>query len=434
LTNPPDRGISRRSLLRRAGAVALGGAAVAGVAGCENTTTPVPASGAGGGGKGLLGDPTAGGPVDAAGIPLARRDYPVTLPKIGDSVSSSAKVERGGELRIYNYADYLDPGVIKAFGKLHDVRVTVTTFETLDEAFSKLSTGGLEFDVIFSTPDQLSRLVGRQLVQPLNLELVPNLQTNVWPETISPFYDIGPRYSVPYVVYTTGVGWRNDIVKVNPNALPTVWDALWDARGQRGKVQLLNDPREAIGMAIMRSGSVDLNTEDQKTIDAAVAQLEKLDQDVRVKVSISAYEQLPAGRITIGQMWSGDMLNAVISYLPKGTPASVLSYAYQEVGGPVFNDVITVASAARKPVLAHQFLNYMLNPKVAYDNFVNFVGYQPPQNSIDAASLFKDGVLPANLRSAIVTREAYANGNAYLTLTAEGQRRWDRGWAKFRTS
>ena len=43
--------------------------------------------------------------------------------------------------------------------------VRVTTFDTLDEAFSKLSTGGLEFDVIFSTPDQLSRLVGRELVE-----------------------------------------------------------------------------------------------------------------------------------------------------------------------------------------------------------------------------------------------------------------------------
>ena len=84
--------------------------------------------------------------------------------------------------------------------------------------------------------------------------------------------------------------------------------------------------------------------------------------------------------------------------------------------------------------MAHKFLNYMLNEKVAYDNFVNYVGYQPPQLGINAKTLFEDEVLPPNLRSAVVTREAYANGNAYLTLTPEGQRRWDRGWAKFRTS
>src|SRR6478735_6746786 len=66
---------TRRTLLARAGALAVGGAALAG---CENTTTPVAVSGAGGG-KGLLGDTSAGGPVDASGIPLVRRDYPVTL-------------------------------------------------------------------------------------------------------------------------------------------------------------------------------------------------------------------------------------------------------------------------------------------------------------------------------------------------------------------
>ena len=208
--------MSRRSLFARGGALALAGGAGAALSGCENTTTPVAAGGGGGGGKGILGDPTAGGPVDSAGIPLARRDYPVVLPKIGDPVASSVKPERGGELRIYNYADYLNPEVIKAFGKQEGVSVRVTTFDTLDEAFSKLSTGRLEFDVIFSTPDQLSRLVGRHLIQPLNYEFIPNLQKNVWPELHSPFYDVGPRYSIPYVTYTTGHRLAQRQARVRP--------------------------------------------------------------------------------------------------------------------------------------------------------------------------------------------------------------------------
>jgi spermidine/putrescine-binding protein len=113
-------GLSRRGLLTGAGALLAG----AGLAGCENATTPVPVAG-GSGGKGIMGDPTAGGPVDASGIPLVRRDYPVTLPKLGDPVKTG-KPERGGELRIYNYADYLNPAVIKAFGKQEGVSVRVT--------------------------------------------------------------------------------------------------------------------------------------------------------------------------------------------------------------------------------------------------------------------------------------------------------------------
>ncbi len=135
--NEPS-GLSRRRLLAGAGALLAG----AGLAGCENTTTPV-ATAEGSSGNGIMGDPTAGGPVDASGIPLARRDYPVTLPKIGDPVKAG-KPESGGELQVYNYADYLNPEVIKAFGKQEGVSVRVTTFNSLDEAFTKLSTGRLE--------------------------------------------------------------------------------------------------------------------------------------------------------------------------------------------------------------------------------------------------------------------------------------------------
>jgi spermidine/putrescine transport system substrate-binding protein len=429
--NEPSK-LSRRSLLGRASAVAASAGALGALAGCENTTTPVGPGGEGGG-RGILGDPTAGGPVDAAGIPLARRDYPVVLPRVGDAIKSGAKPERGGELRIYNYADYLNPAVLKRFGKQEGVSVRVTTFETLDEAFSKLSTGRLKFDVLFSTPDQLSRLVGRKLVQPVNYDLVPNLRRNVWPEAADPFYDVGPRYSVPYTVYTTGIGWRNDLAEgLAPERLPSIWDALWDAKAYRGKVQLLNDPKEALGAALMRRGSTNLNTESQTALDEAASDLKQLNRDVRVKVAINAYETLPTGRIVLGQVWSGDVLNAVISYLPKGVGPEAISYVFQREGGPVFNDIITVAAAAEKPVLAHRFLNFMLDERNAMENFTGYVGYQPPLNAVDAKALIDDEVIPANLSTALVTREAYANGNAYLTLTAEGERRWQTAWADFR--
>src|SRR3954464_7026474 len=216
---------TRRALLARAGALTAGAA----LAGCENTTTPV-AVGGGRGGKGLLGDTSAGGPVDASGIPLARRDYPVTLPRFMDAVKTAAKPERGGELRIYNYADYLNPAILKEFGKREGVSVRVTTFDTLDEAFTKLSTGKLEFDVIFTSPDHITQLVGRKLIQPLNFDLIPNLRRNAWPELHSPFYDVGPRYTVPYTVYTTGIGWRNDkLGDFDPARL------RWGGRWPRGR-------------------------------------------------------------------------------------------------------------------------------------------------------------------------------------------------------
>jgi spermidine/putrescine transport system substrate-binding protein len=429
--DPPPGGVSRRALLRRAGAATAALGAGAALAGCENTTVPVAAGDAGGGGRGILGDPTAGGPVDAVGIPLARRDYPVTLPRIGDHVASRAQPERGGELKVYNYADYLNPAVLKAFGKREGVQVRVTTFETLDEAFSKLSSG-LEFDVIFTTPDQLSRLVGRQLVQPLNRELVPNLEKTVWPELHSPPYDVGARYSVPYVTYSTGIGWRNDLLGFDPSRLDEPWDAFWQATGKRGRVAILDDYREGPGMALMRRGVTNLNTESPELLDQALADLEELDRRVGVKVSISDYETLPAGRIWLHESWSGDLISAVLGYLPKGTKPDVLSYWTPPTGAPIFNDCICVGAKASKPVLAHRFMNSLMDERIAFENFAGYVGYQPPLNAISPTELFDRGIVPRTLSQAIVTREAYANGNAYLTLTARGDELWSKRWATFR--
>ena len=184
---------------------------------------------------------------------------------MGEPVKAG-KPESGGELQIYNYADYLNPEVIKAFGKQESVWVRVTTFNSLDEAFTKLSTGRLKFDVIFSAPDHLSRLVGSKLVQPLNLELVPNLHSEVWPELQNPFYDVGPRYSVPYTLYTTGIGWRNDKLG---DFDPASWGGvLLESEAYRGRVGILDDSREALGMALMRRGVTDLNTEDRPSSSA----------------------------------------------------------------------------------------------------------------------------------------------------------------------
>jgi spermidine/putrescine transport system substrate-binding protein len=424
--NEPS-GLSRRGLLAGAGALFAG----AGLAGCENTTTPVPVADASDG-NGIMGDPTAGGPVDASGIPLARRDYPVTLPKIGEAVKGGDP-EKGGELQVYNYSDYLNPAILKAFGKQEGVSVRVTTFDNLDEAFTKLSTGGLEFDVIFTSPDRLSQLVGRKLIQPLNWDLIPNLEKNAWPELHSPFYDVGPRYSIPYTVYTTGIGYRNDkLGKFDPAKLDNPWDAFWQAGAFKGRVGILDDSREALGMALMRRGVADLNTEIPALLEQASADLQELNSSVRVKVSINEYESLPNGRMWMHQSWSGDLISAVISYLPEGTPPTVLSYWYQKTGGPIFNDCVVVGAKATKPVMAHRFLNYLLDPKVAYENFTGYVGYQPPLTAIDAQKLFDDGLLPQNLANTVVTHEDYANGNAYLTLSAKGRKLWDDSWTAFR--
>ena len=297
-----------------------------------------------------MGDPTAGGPVDAAGIPLARRDYPVTLPKRRRPGRRPASPRSGGELQIYNYADYLNPEVIKEFGKQEGVSVRVTTFDTLDEAFTKLShRPASQFDVIFTAPDQLSRLVGRRADPAAEPRPVPNLQKSVWPELHSPFYDVGPRYTVPYTLYTTGIGWRNDkLGDFDPTQARAAVGRVLD-RGRavpRPRRRSSTTRARGSGMALMRRGVTDLNTEDP---DAARARRRGPARSSTTSVARQGHDQRlrdAAGRAHVAATRCGRATCSTRSSptCPRARAATCSPTGTSSAGGPIFNDCICVGA------------------------------------------------------------------------------------------
>ncbi len=81
-------------------------------------------------------------------------------------------------------------------------------------------------------------------------------------------------------------------------------------------------------------------------------------------------------------------------------------------------------------MLAHLFINHMLEPEVAMQNF-SAIGYQPPQNSITADSLVAEEFIPENLRTAIVKPEYFDAGYRLLELDAANQDAWQKVWQAF---
>jgi spermidine/putrescine transport system substrate-binding protein len=83
-------------------------------------------------------------------------------------------------------------------------------------------------------------------------------------------------------------------------------------------------------------------------------------------------------------------------------------------------------------VLSHLFLNYLLDNGVAYSNFVDFNGYQPPINEVDPDSLVQDGVVPEHLENSVLTKDDFGPDSLQeMTLTAKGQQLWEDGYSDF---
>ena len=406
---PPRPQLSRRGLLRGGLWLGVGIGAAPILAGCNDDTTAAQGS---------------------APYPLARPDDPVTLP-LNDSnppIDDGLDPETGGTFKILNYNDYMAPGVMKDFGEQYDVEVQVTPYNNYDEMLAKIRASGESFDLVFPGPSVLSKMVYTELLQPMNHSYVPNLK-NLWPAYQDPWYDRGARYTVPYTIYGTGVLYRADVVTSVPE---NGYDLMW-AEEYAGKIYLLDDLGEAIGMSLLRNHiTTDINTSNPEFIHEATDSLIDLIDLVNVKVNVNAYSEVPEGTATVHQAWSGDAI-AGQYYLPKGETTDVLAYwrpddPSQRVIG---NDVIAIPKSATKPVLSHLMINDLLDNQIGLRNF-GWNGYQPPLTKLSAQYLIDQGYIPENLMNSVVVPDDFDTGLTFFEVSPETEALWRQSWSEFK--
>ena len=405
--------LSRRDFLRRSlgAAVALPSAAAI-LAACSKPGTTS----------------SSGGTTGNGARVLARPDDPVTLPVTQDPIPTDTPIE-GGTLNVYYWDAYMYKKTLKAFEDQFGVTVEWTTFNNMEEGIQKLVAGSVEADVFFPTTDYVARLVEADLLQPLNHDLIPNLAANVWPvfNDPGPYYDLGWHYTVPYTIYTTGVAYRRDRID-DAAAAAKGYDLFFDSLF-KDEVSYYDSYRDALGMMLLRDGTLDPNSDDPAAIGKAKDAILDMINANGARLTINGtYAKLPEGEFSVSQAWSGDIVGAKY-YLPKGTPEDVLGYWYPEdKRGLVGNDTIVIPKGANSPRLAHEFLNFFLDEHWGYQNFADWNGYQPPFTSIVPDKLVSDGVVLPALATAVVDEKSFTTGYIQGELSADTDALWLDAW------
>ena len=410
---PPTH--SRREFLRRTAATGLALPSLGAIlAACRDSSTDT-------------GGPSAS--VGAGGIGLASPNDPVTLPLYDDVPAiEDGLAQEAGPLRVYNWNDYIYKKVVKQFEAEFGVEVEYTQFSGMAEAMNKVQNETIQWDLFFPTVENVAKLVAAKRVQPLNQTYMTNL-SNVWPFFQDHWYDQGAQYTMPYLTWKTGIGFRRDFVD-DPATYDMPFDIFWDTRYE-GKVGVLDEYRETIGMALLRNGGTDFNSTDQAEVAAAVDSLIELVDLVNVEIGPGDYQKLAEGTNHVRYSWSGNM-NYAQYYLPRGTDASVLGFYYPPDGGwEVANDVIVVSREAESPVLAHLFINFLMDKDVSLTNF-GYEGFQPPLQGIDHQEFLDAGYIPPNLDTTLVSEEDFAAGQPVLPLSPEDDQVYQDEWARFK--
>lgn len=353
---------------------------------------------------------------------------PVTWPLHRDNqaIPGGQLFAPDGTINVLAWNGRLAPRCVRDFAKKFGCHVQLTTFSSMPEAMARLTGPGASFDVFLgATLDVLGALVLGKIIQPLSHSYIPNI-TQTWQMFADPFYDQHWQYTAPNTIYTTGIGWRRDLVHVEPYADLNSWEVLW-APKIAGRVAILDDYREAISLGLLKNGGISLDTADPQLVDASQRALLKLVSLARPRRSNQADLGLSSGNIVIQHVWSGQVA-AAAKLLPPGVPVETLGYWFPSNGlGPVANDMMVVPRSSENPVLAHLFVNFMLDQPNALNN-ARHSGFMQPVTWMTPERMIKFGVLPQSLVSTAVLENDFYRGLKELQLQVGAHALWQRAW------
>jgi len=254
------------------------------------------------------------------------------------------------ELNIYNWSDYIAPEILPAFEREFGVRVTYDTFESSEEMVAKLQAGARGYDLVVPPTYAVTALVAAGLLAPLSPRYLSN-RGNLAPVFRGLAHDPGDRYTVPWQWGMTGIAWRSDLLAPPPDS----WGVFLEPR-YRGKLTMLDDPRDVIG-AMLRLRGHSINSVDPAELDEARRDAVAAKANLKAYLSAPVKGQLIAGDVWLAQLWNGDAAQAA-----REQPA--LRWILPREGSTLWIDSLVLPAAAPHPRAAHEFINFSLRPAI----------------------------------------------------------------------
>ena len=232
------------------------------------------------------------------------------------ALAGGAVAQRERFVNVYNWSDYIAPGVLDDFTKQTGIRVRYDTFDSNDTLETKLLAGKSGYDAVVPTAYFLERQIKAGVFQKLDKAKLPNL-ANVWPAIAKRLaaHDPGDQYAVNYMWGTVGIGFNVKKAReiLGPDAAIDSWGLVFDpARLARFKdcgVHMLDSSDDILPTALHYLGR-NPNSVDPADLEAAADLMAKIRPFVRKFHSSEYLNALAGGEICLVVGWSGDIKQA----------------------------------------------------------------------------------------------------------------------------
>lgn len=321
-----------------------------------------------------------------------------TMVLTGCSAAAGAD-EAENELHLFNWGLFLNPDLLDTFYEEYGIRVITSYYSSNEALYTRLTAGTDQFDLLVPSDYMVYRLIAENLLQPIDMESVPNIE-NIYSRLLGQDFDPENTFSVPYKWGTLGILYNTTMV----NHEVTSWESLF-MEEYAGQILMYNSERDALGMALKKLG-YSMNSTTPEEIDAARDLLIEQLPLVQAYVTDEGMTLMINGDAAMFKTYSGDAAWS-IRYNPD------LNYVVPSEGSNLWINSLVIPHNARNAEGAKKFINFLLRPDIAGLN-TNWVGYTTA-NEVAIEEGYVDAFL-LEIPGFVITDEEYERLEVFVDL------------------
>jgi putrescine transport system substrate-binding protein len=286
----------------------------------------------------------------------------------GGGGQGAVPADRQQVLNIYNWSDYIGHRTIAEFEQATHIKVVYQVYDSNETLEANLMAGHSGFDIVSTTTGYYGRQILAGAYLPLDKSRLPNLK-NIDPAVlaIQATVDPGNDHAVPYLHAMNGFVYNVDEIKSRMPDAPTDSLAMLFKPEVVSKfadcgVTFLDSPEDVIQLALAYLHR-DPNSQSLEDLKAAERVVMAVRPYIRTFDSNDYWHQLAAKDVCLSIAWSSDYSVAQARAREDGTGVH-LAFTLPKEGSNITYNALLIPAAAPHPDAAHEFLNFILDPKI----------------------------------------------------------------------
>ncbi len=330
------------------------------------------------------------------------------------------------ELHLYNWNNYIAPETVKRFEESCKCKVVQNYYRRQRGAARQARRRRQGLRRAGADLQLRRRLAKAGWLQPLDKSKLPNLK-NVMPQYLNTEFDPGNKYSVPYAMSMTMIGYNDEKMKELGVTVDS-WAVIFDPKileKIKGRVTVLDSQSELFAAALKYLG-YSVNDRDPKHWKEA--------KDVILKAK--PYWAAFNGPSTSRSSPSATSGSCTATRTTSSRPTSGAQEAKQKFrirhglpkeGAVLALDAMVIAKTAPRPDLAHQFINFMLDGKNSAE-LTNMIGSGNPNT--DAMKYIKPEI--KNIKAVFPDAESAKRLEQLKDMTPKERQLLNRIWTEIK--